>query len=30
MALQLDPDNYATDAAAFINYVQSEQWDMLP
>jgi len=30
MASQLDPATYATDAAAFINYVQSEQWDKLP
>ena len=30
MAVDLDPGTYATDAAAFIYYVQNEQWDMLP
>jgi tetratricopeptide (TPR) repeat protein len=30
MAADLDPGTYATDAAAFIYYVQNEQWNMLP
>lgn len=30
MAADLDPGTYATDAAAFIYYVQNEQWDKLP
>jgi O-antigen ligase len=30
MAAQLSPGVYATDAAAFIYYVQNEQWDKLP
>jgi tetratricopeptide (TPR) repeat protein len=30
MAARLDPGTYATDAAAFINAIQNEQWNLLP